>query len=637
MNTRLTVDHQCYKDQCRTVNRELHQAKERYYSNKITECDGDQKTLFVLTRKLMGDTGNTILPTHACPLELADKFANYFDTKISTIREKIQGDIQGTSYSINSEPAFQGEPISEFAPTTEDEVMKLIARSPCKSCELDPLPTWLLKQCTPHLISLITAIINKSLETSTVPSSFKSALVRPLLKKKGLDREILKNYRPVSNLPFVSKLLEKVVSVRLDTHLEEYGLHDGFQSAYRKGHSTESALLRVQCDIMEALDQGSVVILVMLDLSAAFDTIDHDLLLHRLQHSFGITSKALDWFRSYFTSRTQRVAVGNITSSPKGLQYGVPQGSVLGPKVYCMYTKPVTNIIQQHNFSYHCYADDLEGYIAIKPSDNWDIPSSRVQNCVSEVKSWMDNNLLKLNQDKTEVILFHPKHQSNPFADMTLTIDSCSIALAHQVRNLGAIQDRHLTMEAQVNTICKSCYYHLRNIGAIRQYITTDACRTLVQATVTSRLDYANSLLYGIPQTLIGRLQRLQNSAARLVARTRRREHITPVLSSLHWLPVEYRIKFKVLVFTYKAVAKTAPPYICDLVQQHRPKRALRSSSRSLLSVPQTRTVTYGKRCFKTAAATLWNELPENIKEAQTLQVFRKKLKTHLFKNAFPV
>ncbi len=635
--TQLTVHHQRYKEQCRIVNTTLHQAKERHYSNKITECESDQKKLFVLTRKLMGENDKVILPTHQCSKELAEKFSDFFLTKINTIRNNISTANQAPTYNISSESAFEGEPLREFRPATQDEVMKLIKRAPSKSCDLDPLPTWLLKEGPSHLLPLITAIINKSLATSTVPTSYKRALVRPLLKKKGLDKEVLSNYRPVSNLPFVSKLLEKVVSSRLEDHMEEHSLHDGFQSAYRNGHSTESALLRVQCDIMEALDQGSMVVLVMLDLSAAFDTIDHGILLDRLQHSFGIESLALEWFRSYFNNRTQSVAVGDLQSEPVVLQHGVPQGSVLGPKAYCMYTKPVTKIIRQHNFLYHCYADDSQSYISIKPSDNWDTTSTRIQNCVSEVRGWMSSNMLKLNQDKTEVIIFHPKHRANPFADMSLTIDNCALPLATQVRNLGVNQDCHLTMEAQVNTICRSCYFHLRNISSIRQYITTDACRTIVQATVTSRLDYANSLLYGLPQNLMGRLQRLQNVAARIITRTPKRDHITPVLLSLHWLPVEYRPKFKILVFTYKALAGTAPMYICELVEQQRPTRTLRSSSRSLLSVPQTRTVTYGERSFRSAAAALWNQLPEHIKQAKTLQIFQKRLKTYFFREAFSV
>ena len=238
-------------------------------------------------------------------------------------------------------------------------------------------------------------IINGSLTTAKVPSCFKSALVRPLLKKKGLDKEVLSNYRPVSNLPFTSKLLEKVVCSRLECHLEKYSLHDDFQSAYRCGHSTESALLKVQCDILEALDQGSMVVLVMLDLSAAFDTIDHNILLDRLHHSFGVKSHALEWLRSYFHGRTQSVAIGQSHSAHKELQYGVPQGSVLGPKAYCMYTKPVTAIIKKHGFLYHCYADDSQSYITVKPSDDWNTTSSRIQSDVADVRAWMGSNMLK--------------------------------------------------------------------------------------------------------------------------------------------------------------------------------------------------------------------------------------------------
>ena len=634
-NSQLTVHHQQFKEQCQIVNKMLHKTKESYYSCKITECEKDPKRLFVLTKRLMGDSGKVMLPSFTHPEDLAERFSEYFTTKITTIRHKISEE-NPPAYEVSSEPAFDGTLMTDFAEATEDEVRKLIARSPCKSCDLDPLPTWLLKECSSQLVPLLTMIINKSLTSATVPPSFKRAIVRPLLKKKGLDKEVLNNYRPVSNLPYVSKLLEKVVCSRLENHLTEFSLHDQFQSAYRTGHSTESALLKVQCDIMEALDQGSMVILVMLDLSAAFDTIDHGMLLKRLQHSFGITSRALEWLSSYFSNRSQCVAIENSKSEPKTLRYGVPQGSVLGPKAYCMYTKPVTTIIKHHNLLYHCYADDSQSYIAIKPSDSWDIPSTRIQACVSEVRGWMSSNMLKLNQGKTEVILFHPKHRANPFADLPISIDSCTIMPAKQVRNLGVIQDSHLTMEAQVNSICRSCYFHLRNIGAIRPYITTDACRTLVQATVTSRLDYANALLYGITHALTSRLQKLQNTAARVITRTRKREHITPVLKSLHWLPVQYRPQFKVLTFTYKALAGTAPSYLCDLVELRQPSRSLRSSSQSLLAVPHTRTAQYGDRCFRAAAATLWNQLPEDIKEARTLSIFCKRLKTYLFRKAYP-
>ena len=205
---------------------------------------------------------------------------------------------------------------------------------------------------------LITIIINKSLATSVVPACFKHAVMRPLLKRPGLDKEVLNNYRPVSNLPYMSKLLEKVVENRLKDHLDINNLYD-FQ-VYRNNYSTKTALVKVQNDIAEVLDQKRVVVLVMLDLSSAFDIIDHGIMLTHLEHSFGVTAEALDWMRSYISGRTQCVSVGPATSFNAHLCCGVAQGSVLEPKLYCIYTKPVGDKVKKHNRRYHCYADDTQ-------------------------------------------------------------------------------------------------------------------------------------------------------------------------------------------------------------------------------------------------------------------------------------
>ena len=162
-----------------------------------------------------------------------------------------------------------------------------------KSCELDPLPTWLLKQCTEELLPLISAIINNSLESGVFPYQCKHAIIRPLLKKQGLDADDLKNYRPVSNLQFISKVLEKVMDQQIDEHLNTHSLNDPLQSAYRKNHSTETATIKLCNDIISGMDSGECTVLASLDLTAAFDTVDHDIFLHRLQNVYGICGIAL--------------------------------------------------------------------------------------------------------------------------------------------------------------------------------------------------------------------------------------------------------------------------------------------------------------------------------------------------------
>ena len=244
----------------------------------------------------------------------------------------------------------------------------------------------------------------------------------------------------------------------------------------------------------------------------------------------------------------------------------------------------------------------------------------------------MNRKMLKLNQEKSELIVFSSKHRIRRVNDLSLTIGGRLLHAVQSVRNLGVIVDSGLTMEKQVNVISKSCFYHIRNIAKIKQYNTNDTFKFLVQALVTSRLDYGNALMQGLPQVLIERLQR--KCAARLITRSCKSEHITPVLRELHWLPVKYRLRFQVNTFTYKVLKGLAPAYMSDIVQKYQPTRSLRSTQKSLLVVPVLRTATYGERCFSRHAATLWNDLSENIKQLNTLSSFKRHLKTYLFKLA---
>ena len=386
---------------------------------------------------------------------------------------------------------------------------------------------------------------------------------------------------------------------------------------------------------MEALDRKSAAALVMLDLSAAFDVIDHQILFQRLQYTFGVTSKALEWLQSYLHNRTQCVRLGDEFSSNRQLPCGVPQGSVLGPMIYCMFTRPVGEIIRRHNLHYHCYADDSQIYMMFKPTEDWESVANSIEACVSDVADWMGSNMLKLNQDKTELIVFTSKNHSDKVCDVSINVGGNTTYGSTSVRNLGVFLDSQLTMKTHVNQVTKSCYYQLRNIGTIRNYITDQVCKTLVQALVTSRMDYGNALLYDITDTLFNKLQHVQNQAARIVTRTRKWDHISPVLQDLHWLPARYRPTYKILLYTYKVFHAQAPLYLCNEIKMYVPGRPLRSQNQCLLAVPRAYTATYGDRIFSRAASKLWNSLPDDIQNAGSILSFKKLLKTHLFKEAF--
>jgi exonuclease III len=637
--TKLTVDYDVYKEHCKETNKLLLAAKREHYSNKISECGSQQKPLFKIVKKLMGSKEGDVLPSSKSNLDLANTFSDFFSDKICTIRENINGSSDTTNsnnvLAMDFDTIFDGLPLTEFSPTTQKEIHDIIINSPSKSCQLDPFPTHFLKQCLPKLLPIITNIINKSIMESKVPMQFKKAVIKPLIKKPNLDKEVLKNYRPVSNLSFLSKVLERVVAKRLEQHIDNHELHDALQSAYRVCHSTETAMLRVHHDIVSALDQKCSSVLILLDLSAAFDIIDHDILYRRLEHSFGISGNALSWIQSYHTDRMQCVGIQSEKSADKKMLFGVPQGSVLGPRIYCMYSKPIGEICRRHDLQYHCYADDTQLYITVKDNTNWDRITKQLESCLVDINNWMNLNKLKLNQEKTQLIVFSPKHKSLCRKDLKLTVGANEIPAVSTVKSLGVHFDASLKMEKQVNAISRSCFYQIRNIGKIRKFLTDDTCKILVHSLVTSRLDYGNAILYGITKTLISKLQRVQNTAARLITRTRKRDHITPILINLHWLPVTYRIQYKILVHTYRIINGTGPSYLCNLVTHYKPARPLRSQSQHLLNVPKTHTAVFGDRRFDKAAAFLWNSLPLEIRDSVSLSIFKMHLKTHLFRLAF--
>ena len=373
---------------------------------------------------------------------------------------------------------------------------------------------------------------------------------------------------------------------------------------------------------------------VLLDLSAAFDTVDHNLLLSRLKAQYGIEGNVLKWYESYLSDREQTVVINGVQSQPEQLSCGVPQGSILGPELFTKYASPVAQIIRKYGLCYHVYADDTQIYVFFEMS-NASTTIERVQECIGEVREWMRKNWLKFNDSKTEIILLGAKKVVNQLQDSTVQIGGSVIKSAPAARNIGVIFDSQMTMADHVAATCRAANFHIRNIGRIRKYLSRPATEALVHAFVTSKLDHCNSLLSGIPAYLLQRLQRVQNTAARVVTRGRKFDRITPVLKSLHWLPVRLRIQFKTMLLTYKALHGIAPSYIRELLVLHNPPRTLRSSNKFKLVVPITRLKSYGDRSFSKAAPSLWNSLPEEIKDSKSVDSFKNKLKTHLMKEAF--
>ncbi len=377
------------------------------------------------------------------------------------------------------------------------------------------------------------------------------------------------------------------------------------------------------------------------------------------------------------------MSIGEHKSKWTSMTCGVPQGSILAPLLFSLYMLPLSQIMRKNQIAYHSYADDTQIYLALSPNDYSPIDS--LCQCIDEINSWMCQNFLQLNKEKTEVIAFGNKDE---VLKVNAYLDSRGQTTKNQVRNLGVILETDLSFSSHVKAVTKSAYYHLKNIARIRCFVSSQDLEKLVHAFITSRVDYCNGLLTGRPKKTIRQLQLIQNAAARIQTRTRKSEHITPVLrslhwlpvlgslhwlpvlrslhwlpvlrslhwlpvlgslhwlpvlwslhwlpvlGSLHWLPVTFRIDFKVLLLVYKSLNGIGPKYMADMLTEYKPNRPLRSLGSSQLEIPRVHTK-QGESAFSYYAARSWNQLPEEIRCAKTLATFKSRLKTHLFSCAF--
>ena len=349
---------------------------------------------------------------------------------------------------------------------------------PSKSCELDILPTPLFKDVLGSIISPLTNIVNTSLRDGMFATNWKRAIIRPLIKKQGLD-QVLANYRPVSNLSFTSKVVEKAILKQLNTHFDMSAPLPDYQSAYRPHYSCETALVSLMDDLLWGLERKQVTQMCFMDLSAAFDTVDHEILLNVLNFEFGVKGTALEWFSNYLDNRTSSVMVNSSQSSFQSVDFSVPQGSLLGPVLYSVYASTLQYIIPDQ-FELHAYADDH----AIKQSHTANayeakLVNSQMSQTMQKVKIWMDMNRLKLNESKTEFIMFGSKQMVDRCQVDSLTVNGMSIDCSTSIKYLGVFLDQSLTLKKQVATKCRAAMAGLRLIRNIRHMLTQDACHTI--------------------------------------------------------------------------------------------------------------------------------------------------------------
>ena len=422
----------------------LKKTKTEILSSKVLECKGNTKMLYQLFKNISGQKTENPMPQSQSDQQLADDFADYFMTKIDTIRNALQ-----------HVPAYTPEGavgcnMSNFHPIEEHQVQKIIMSLSTKSCELDIVPTRLLKEILPSVLPIITKIVNLSLEKGVFAEAWKTAIIRPQIKKIGLELTSA-NYRPVSNLSFLSKVLEKAALQQFMQYSDVNGLMPDYQSAYRPNFSCETALVKLMNDLLWSMENQEVTALMAIDLSAAFDTVDHNVLLSVLNVKFGIEGAVLSWFDTYLRPRCCQVIINSVFSETKNLSYSVPQGSCAGPVLYLAYASTMQEVIPR-GVDLHGYADDHAMKISFKAKDRLEEERAicQLEKCAIDIKTWMDRNRLKMNSSKTEFILFGSSKHLDKCSTLNINVNDENVDLTKEIKYLGVHLDCHLTLKHHI-------------------------------------------------------------------------------------------------------------------------------------------------------------------------------------------
>ena len=623
--TKLLVHKESYKNLRKQTTNLAYMKKCKYYGEKL--IDTNNRTLYPALNQLLDKKQDDVLPDRESDVDLANCFLPYFTDKIEKIRATfpVDNEFQAPNSII---PAEVSSKLTDFDCVTEEEIKRIVLTCGVKCSPEDPLPATLLKNYVKMFLPIWTRLVNLSLREGSM-ECLKNAVVLPLFKEMDdsmVDKDNLKNYRPVSNLLFVGKLIERVVAIRLKKHMTDNNLHSDFQYGFKPNHSTETLLLTLINDLLIACDNQMPSILMLLDLSAAFDTVDQEKLLSILQHEIGVEGTPLKWLTSYLKGRTQEVKIGESFSEKLDLKYGVAQGSVLGPDLFNIYVRTLQNYVEPSTFSIFGFADDHQLLKIFLPALQVNALGENIQNCFKIIGDWMNKYFLQLNTNKTKILVVMPPSQSRKILIHGTFINGNCVRFVPSAKNLGVILDDELTFKHQIQKVMKSCFLTIRKLSRIKNFLTYEQLRTVVYACVLTKLDYCNSLYFGINANLLNKLQLVQNSAVRLLRKKGGFNNLSThdCIRKCHWLPIRERIIFKTCLIVHKCLLGVAPLYLQNMIK-------INSSNRTRYLVQPLFRTSFAERSFSRIGPKLWNLLPLSIRGEENTDIFKRLLKTFLF------
>ena len=607
--------------------------KNNYYKNRIENAKLDSRKIWNTLNELMGKKANQIpsfLETEGNiltkPLDIANYLGDYFKNKIKKLRDDMADTdkVDISSELINDKIMKDKLCRFCFVNISIDRIQKYLSNSPEKSSGVDNLEIQLLKPVSDLIAVPIAYIMNLSLSKGKCPVEWKTAKIIPLAKNTK-EPFSGKNSRPISLLPALSKIMEKIVYEQIQEYFSKNNLNTVYQHAYRKGHSTTTALTQMADDWMTEIDKKRIIGAVLLDLSAAFDVLDHTLLLNKLS-CYGFEASAIEWIKSYLTDRKYTVYFNGSYSGLMPVSCGVPQGSSLGPLLFSIFLNDLPLILNHATVA--IYADDSTIYT----SSNTSSELERVLNGeLRVIERWMRLNKLVLNKEKTKCIVLGSNYSLRCLPTLHLKMGDSEIEQVNEVKLLGITVDDKLSWNKQIDQIVKKMGRSMGAIKHCRRHLPTFLIKQLVQALVISQIDYCSMIWSNTTESNLNRLQVAQNKAARLVLQCSYRTSVSTMNNELAWLSVKGRLHYSLLCFTKNIITSKAPEIIYKNLllfsDIHHYDTRQSSEGRYLLPACSTKVK---QKTFYYRAMVAWNSLPVFLLDMNSAS-FKKRLKLYLF------
>ena len=589
-----------YRSLRNKVTSTIRKTKYSYYTSQIQNASNNSSLMWNILKQ--------ILPSKKCTTSTdiqPDNFNEYF----STIELNISTPSDFQFLEINSNFILK-------------ELLKL---GPKPKLDLFHFDNKLLHLSSPLIAPLLAHIYNLSLLSGTLPQDFKIARVSPIYKGKG-DKSDPGNYRPISVTATLSKIIEKYVKTQLISHLQTNNLLSPYQSAYLKNHSTQTALHHLIDTCINNIDQGYSNLITMLDLSKGFDVLNINILLYKLK-KYGITDSTYNWFHSYTTSRQQYVCINHTTSKLATLNLGVPQGTVLGPILFLIYTNDLLSTCNS-DFSI-TYADDTS--LGCKGDSSISLQTT-MNDLLEKVSSWFNVNRLIVNPSKSNFITISTRHHVSNLQNISIYLNNQKLQQCSSTSLLGVHIDENLTFHQHIQSLNSKISSKISLLHRLRQILPQQSLNTIYLTTVQSLFDYCITVWGPSSKTNITSLQKLQNRCARAVTGIFDYNiSVSSLITSLGWMTIYQRLTYFTACLVFKCLHNSAPSYLShnlNYISEYHQYNT-RSAEINNLVIPRPDTSLY-THFFAYFGPKIWNQLPTTVRSSNNIHLFKKALKQNI-------